>query len=253
MDLSVERLQAVLPARAMQFYPQTASTNDLAREWLLDGAARPGSVGIADEQTKGRGRLGRGWDAPPGTALMLSYLLRPEVDELSFVGMMGALAVVETAEGMGAHAAIKWPNDVQIDGRKLCGVLPEAEWQGDHLRGVVLGIGLNVRVDFSGTPFADTAISLESVIGAVDRVDVLTRLLERLDYWSARLASDDLFEAWRGRLGMLQRMVSVVGANGRLTGVAEAVDRRGALLVRDDQGVLHRVIAGDIALGEGEV
>ncbi|MFN8447264.1 MAG: hypothetical protein U0521_01350 [Anaerolineae bacterium] len=106
-------------------------------------------------------------------------------------------------------------NDVQIDGRKLCGVLPEAAWQGETLVGAVLGIGINVRVDFSTTPLAATAISLEDAVGAVDRLDLLLRLLHRLDDWSARLASDALFERWRERLVMLGRRVTVAGAMGR--------------------------------------
>ena len=88
---------------------------------------------------------------------------------------------------MARSAGIKWPNDVQIDGRKLCGVLPEAAWQDARLLGVALGIGLNVRVDFAATPFADRAVSLETMVGAVDRVDLLVRLLERLDYWTREL------------------------------------------------------------------
>ena len=244
MDLTTERLQKALKSRAFEFYPQIDSSNNRALEWLAAGAPS-GSLVIADEQTRGRGRMGRVWTAPPDTALMFSYLLHTTSDALTFVGMMGALAVCEAVDALGVHAGIKWPNDVQIDGRKLCGVLPEAAWQGERLIGVVLGIGVNVRIDFAETPFAVTAISLQDKIGEVDRVDLLLCVLARLDHWSARLASDDLFEAWRARLVMLGRQVSV----GDVTGVAEAVDRQGGLLIRDDAGMLRRVIAGDIALG----
>ncbi len=156
----MDRLESALKPRSYEYYPQIGSTNDRAMAWLREGAAA-GSVVIADEQTAGRGRMGRAWYAPPGTALMLSYLLRPNPDDLTYVGMMGALAVCETVEALGAHPGIKWPNDVQIDGRKLCGVLPEASWQDETLIGAVLGIGLNLRIDFRETAFAKTAISLE--------------------------------------------------------------------------------------------
>ncbi len=252
-DFSLERLQQALKGRSFQFYPQIDSSNERALSWLSDGAPS-GSLVIADEQTRGRGRMGRVWYAPPNTALMLSYMLHPIPDELTYVGMMGALAVCEAVETLGAKASglqagIKWPNDVQIDGRKLCGVLPEAAWQGDDLRGVVLGMGLNVRIDFTGTLFENTAISLETAVGTVDRVELLLRLLERLDDWALRLSSDDLFEAWQARLIMLGKQVSIANANGRVEGIAETVDRQGALLVRDHAGTLQRVIAGDIALG----
>jgi BirA family transcriptional regulator, biotin operon repressor / biotin---[acetyl-CoA-carboxylase] ligase len=244
MDLSRERLQAALGQRAFDYYPQIGSTNDRALAWLTEGASA-GSIVIADEQTQGRGRMGRAWYAPPGTALMLSYLLRPAPNDLAFVGMMGALAVCETVESFGAQVGIKWPNDVQIDGRKLCGILPEASWQDGRLMGALMGIGLNVRIDFSGTLFEQSAVSLETAVGQVDRVEVLVRLLERLDYWSVRLASDALFDAWRDRLVMLGRRVAI----NDISGLAESVDRQGALLVRDDGGTLRWVIAGDISLG----
>ena len=249
MAFSAERLQSVLGKRRFKFYEAVGSTNDVALAWLTEGAPA-GSVVVADEQTRGRGRLGRTWFAPPGTALMFTYLLRPSVESVTYVGMMGALAVCEVVESYGVRSCgIKWPNDVQIEGRKLCGILPEAAWQSDELIGVALGIGLNASVDFLQTPFSDTAISLEAVTGQVDRADVLMRLLERLDYWSARMDSQALFEGWRDRLVMLGRHVSIHNAAGEAEGIAESVDRQGALLVREANGALTRVVAGDIALG----
>ena len=247
-DLTTERLQDALKGRSFQFFPQIDSSNERALSWLSDGAPS-GSVVIADEQTRGRGRMGRVWYAPPNTALMFSYVLRPTANELTYIGMMGALVICEAVESFGARAGIKWPNDVQISERKLCGVLPEASWQGDQLRGVVLGIGLNVRIDFTSTSFENTAISLETVVGKIDRLALLLRLLERLDDWASRLSSDALFEAWQARLNMLGKPVSISNPNVAVQGIAEAVDRQGALLVRDQSGMLQRVIAGDIALG----
>ncbi len=248
-ELTGERLQTALAPRAIHYYQQTGSTNDHAMAWLEEGAPVGGSIVITDEQSHGRGRLGRGWYAPAGTALTFSYILRPPSNMLTYVGMMGALVVCELVETFNVKAGIKWPNDVQIDGRKLCGVLPEACWRGAELRGAVLGIGMNVRVDFAGTEYEDTAISLETVSGSLDRLVLLEHLLERLDYWSLRLNSEALYEGWRSRLAMLGRRVSISRIDGQVEGVAEAVDRNGALLIRSDSGTLHRMIAGDIALG----
>ncbi len=247
--LSTERLHQALTGRPFRYYESLSSSNDSAMRWLNEGASA-GSIIVANEQTQGRGRLGRTWYAPPGTALMFSYLLRPQVEELPYIGMMGALAVAETLKSLGVAACgIKWPNDVQIDGRKVSGVLPEATWQSNKLLGVVLGIGINVRIDFTGTAFTQTAVSLESVISSVDRVDLLRRIVTRLDDWSSRLSSDELFEQWRDSMLMMGRRVSINHVTGTVDGIAEVVDRQGALLVRDSGGTLTRVIAGDIALG----
>jgi BirA family biotin operon repressor/biotin-[acetyl-CoA-carboxylase] ligase len=247
---TAERLNAELAPRAVRFYAEIGSTNDIGLEWLGEDAAE-GSIVAADEQTKGRGRLGRSWYAPPGTALMFSYLLRPLPAALARVGMLGALAVCESVERIGIHdVGIKWPNDVQIERRKLCGVLPEARWEGSDLIGVVLGIGINVRVDFASTALADSAISLETVLAKpLDRLELLKALVSRLDTWRSQLESDALFRAWRGRLNMLNQRIAIVNRGNVVHGFAEDVDSEGALLVRDANGVVQRVLAGDIALG----
>jgi BirA family biotin operon repressor/biotin-[acetyl-CoA-carboxylase] ligase len=250
MNFTEAGLKQALAPRPVNFFEQVGSTNDVGLEWLSTGAA-DGAVIVADEQTKGRGRLGRSWYAPSGTALMFTYLLRPSQDVLSRVGMLGALAVCETVGQLGApEVGIKWPNDVQIEGRKVCGVLPEARWDGNRLVGVALGVGVNVSIQFEDSPFALTATSLVTALGKpVDRVELLSRVLARLDFWRERLDSADLFQAWRGRLNMLQTPITVSNGVRPVQGTAEDVDAEGALLVREENGALQRVMAGDIALG----
>lgn len=245
-ELSAETIQQRLAPRAVRYYDRVDSTNDLALDWLRAGAPAGAAV-IADEQVKGRGRLGRTWHTPPGVALAVSVVLRPEPAHLPQIMMLGALAICDTVAASGvSNAGIKWPNDVQVNGRKICGVLPEAVWDGDSLLGVALGIGLNVRVNFAGTALEHTAASLEPVLGrAVNRLEVLAALLERVDFWYARLGSAALFDAWKSRLTMLGQAVTVNDLHGR----AEAVAMDGALLVRDSAGGLHRVLAGDVASG----
>jgi len=252
-DLSTERLASALGTRRHEFYAEITSTNDRAQV-LLNENAPNGTVIIADSQTRGRGRLGRVWLSPAGSSLMLSYLLRPPVTSIGHVGMIGALAVAETLDAMGIkEVGIKWPNDVQIGKRKVCGVLPEVVWQGDQLIGVILGIGINVRVDFTTSALAETAISLSNVIPQVDRLDLLLQLLHKLDIWSAAAGSTDVFAAWHSRLNMLNAPVNVVSITANtqeiLSGVAQEVTPEGALMIRTPDGGVHRVIAGDIALG----
>jgi BirA family biotin operon repressor/biotin-[acetyl-CoA-carboxylase] ligase len=249
MVYTPERLQTALSPRPVRYLPEVGSTNDVALGWLRQGAPA-GAVVVADAQVQGRGRLGRRWHAPAGTALIVSVVLKPPRAVLGRLTMVGAVAIAETIEALGAaEVDLKWPNDVRLHGRKVCGILPEAAWEGDDLLGAVLGMGLNVRVDFTGSELADSATSLEPALGrTVDRVDLLARLLERVDDWQTRADSAALFEAWKRRLSTIGQVVTVSGAG--VHGIAEGVDDQGALLVRTGRGDVQRVVAGDIQLGE---
>lgn len=229
--------------RPFQYHDSVGSTNDLARDWLQAGAP-VGAVVIADEQRTGRGRMGRQWQTPPGQAIAMSVVLKPPAEFASRVSLMAALCIAEVCEALNiTDVGIKWPNDVQIQGRKLSGVLPEAVWQDDKLLGVVLGMGINVRVDFDDMLRA-SAINLEAAYGApLDRVTVIQAVLTRLDHWSAQIASATLVQAWKTRLVTLGQQVTI----GAIRGLAVDVDADGALIVQTADGAQQRVVAGDIA------
>lgn len=249
MELNHERLARLLTPRQFRYFQRVDSTQDLAREWL-QGGAPAGAVVIADEQIKGRGRHGRDWVTPPGSALALSVILRPAVEALPQVTMLGALAIAGMLDKLGADdVSIKWPNDVQLNGRKVCGVLPEAVWNGSSLQGVILGMGVNVRVDFSGTPLADTAISIEPALRrTMNRAELLALLLGQVDLWAEQLGQTALFAAWKARLATLGQEVTISQEAGNaLRGIAQAVDSQGALLLRDERGEVHRILAGDVS------
>lgn len=250
MTLTQERIDKLLQPRPVRFYPQADSTNDIALAWLREGAPGGAAV-IADEQLKGRGRKGRTWHTPPGVALAVSVIVQPPQAALYQVSMLGAVVICELAESLGlADVAIKWPNDVQVGGRKISGVLPEVAWEGERLLGVVLGMGVNVRVDFSGTELAERATSIETALGkAADRAELLRYLLARVDHWAARFGSVALVDAWKQRINTIGQVVSISTETGTIHGAAQAVDAHGALLVRDDDGKIQRIMAGDIALG----
>jgi BirA family biotin operon repressor/biotin-[acetyl-CoA-carboxylase] ligase len=254
MSLIADDVYAALAPRNVRFYEQVDSTNDLALEWLRQGASA-GSVVAANEQVKGRGRLGRTWYSPPDCALILSVIFRPAGQQLTQMTMLGAVAVSDLLEHLGAKdIAIKWPNDVLLDGRKVCGILPEAVWTGNRVEGVVLGIGVNVRIDFSGTELADWAISIETALGQpVDRLASLVFLLNRLDERATQLGTDTLYNAWRARLVTIGQHASIGDTENPIHGFVEDVDETGALLLRDEEGVLHRLVAGDIAMKDRSV
>ena len=258
--LTPEALRAALGARPFRFFEQVSSTQDIARDWALaDPPAPEGAVVIAETQTAGRGRQGRPWHSPPGAALLVSTIYRPALapEHLQRMTMAAGLALSDVLRPLlEAAFALKWPNDGLIRGKKVCGVLSEAIWLGDRLAAVVVGIGLNVRVDFAGTDLAARATSLETELGyTLNRIALLAALLARLDHWAARVSEADLVEAWRARLGTLgQRVivypVGVQESTPLFTGVAEGVDDAGALLVRLDTGEVRRVLAGDVMLAE---
>ena len=243
MTLSHDRLAKTLPA-PFRYYERIGSTNDVALDWL-EHDAPVGALVIADEQSAGRGRRGRSWQTPPGAALALSVILRPGARWLSRVNMLGGLAVCELAENLGCEdVSIKWPNDVQIAGKKVSGILCEAAWSGERLCGAVLGIGINVRTDFQGTALEATATSLESAIGArLDRSQLAGDLTDRILHWQRRIETDALFGSWRSRLNVLGQWVNVDGVAGK----ALDVTADGALLVVDDRGERHTVHVGELA------
>ena len=248
MTLSCERLKKRL-ARPFKYFDSLDSTNDEAKTWLLNGAPEL-SVVIADEQTRGRGRHGRIWHTPPGVALAVSIILRTPAGWLPRVNMIGALSVYDLAQQVGcSDIGIKWPNDVLLSGRKVSGILGESIWARGELRGVVLGIGVNVRMDFQGTELEKMAISLEDITGQpLDRSDLVAALAERVAYWNGRIDKDDVFSTWRRRLHTLNTRVAI----GSLRGLALDVTADGELLIQDDFRTVRRVAAGELTHRHGE-
>lgn len=237
-------LTQALGTRPFRFFPSISSTQNEALIWLK-GNAPQGAVVIADEQTAGRGRMGRTWHTPAGVALAMSVILRPSPQGAKQVFMAGAVAVAEMLEELGiSHVSLKWANDVRINGKKVCGVLPEAVWEGDKLQGVVLGIGVNVRVNFGNSDLAQTATNIETALGkSCDRAELIAKIVSQLDNWIPHLGSDTLYQAWRSRLDTLGTTVTVEG----ITGIAHDVTPDGALIIRRADGTDHMVIAGDIS------
>jgi BirA family biotin operon repressor/biotin-[acetyl-CoA-carboxylase] ligase len=248
-DFSQTLLEQVLLPRRVRYMPVTGSTNDDAVAWLRD-APPQGSIVIADEQHGGRGRLGRPWYAPAGSALLLSIIAYPPVEYLTRLTMVGSLAVVDLLESYEiAKVGIKWPNDVRVDTRKICGVLPEASWEGGRFCGAVLGIGLNVNIPFILTQYAETAVSISDALGEpVDRLETLSRLVQRLDFWLANIHTPMIFETWRARLVTLGTWVTVQTPTGIRSGMAEDVSADGGLLLRKADGALEQIRAGEIGV-----
>jgi len=236
---------------------RTGSTNDVAKDLAQEGAP-DGTVVVADEQTAGRGRMDRRWIAPPETSILCSILFRPDLalEEANRVTMLTALAAADAIEEVTALVpSLKWPNDLIVYNpngwRKLAGLLTESGVDEGRLSFVVVGIGINVNVSESVLPnLAPDATSLQAETGhPQDRIPLLVALLEGVERrYEALWRGVNPHEEWGARLETLGKRVCVPTAEGTLTGVAEAVDETGALILRTDDGSCHRLLAGDVTL-----
>lgn len=215
---------------------ETASTNDRARELAASGAPH-GTLVTAAAQTAGRGRQGRRWSAPPGQALLMSLVLREAHPLLQLA------AAVAVAEVCGPRAWVKWPNDVQLDGRKVAGILAEGRPQEGW---AVLGIGMNVAVRPEELPEDVRGVAATLGLPATDVPRVLREVLDALEAALA-LPRSALLDAWRER--DVLRGHEVAWSAGR--GVAEGIDDAGRLLVTTPDGRVAALDAGEVHLRSG--
>ncbi|MHB1356884.1 MAG: biotin--[acetyl-CoA-carboxylase] ligase [Anaerolineae bacterium] len=246
-------LTTALLGRTMYVYPTIDSTNARALE-LAQAGAPDGTLVLANVQTAGRGRLGRQWLAPPGSSLLLSLVFRPNLEprQMQRLAMITSLAACQAIDKItGLTVRIKWPNDLQISGRKVGGMLCEAGMKGQHLAFVVVGLGINVNLtpaDLGELMTPATSLSHELKL-EVERLPLLCALLENLDVAYQRLCSGwQPHEDWRDHLATLGQEVRVGLPGQVITGLAEDVDADGALLVRQSDGSLMTTLAGDVTL-----
>ena len=270
-DLSAEAITAALTTRRLGrpvlYFPRIGSTNDVAHE---RAAGRRGR-GPAGDRRRADGRPGAARPALVGAAGQQPVdvaLLRPALppDQAGQLTMCLGLAAVEAIEAVtGLRPALKWPNDLLLEDRKLGGMLTELRLDGERLAYAVLGLGVNVNVTFDegrrtkdednssfvigpSSDLADTAISLSMVLGReVDRMALLAALLARCEAWYERaLAGESPHAAWAARLDTVGRRVTVATTTGSVAGMAVGVTPEGALLVRDDDAAEHVIWSGDV-------
>jgi BirA family biotin operon repressor/biotin-[acetyl-CoA-carboxylase] ligase len=219
---------------------------DAARREARGGAAA-GTVIIAGEQTAGRGRLKREWISPPGNVAM-SIILYPDIANLPYLIMIASLAAVHAIENIGGlKAQVKWPNDILIDGKKVCGILIENEMKGNRPAFSIIGIGINTDLKVNDHPeISATAASLH----VKDlRSGIIRSLLTELERLFLILPDGQLiYEAWRDKLATLGKKVRASSGNQVIEGIAESVDESGALIIRGADGAVTKVVAGDVTL-----
>jgi BirA family biotin operon repressor/biotin-[acetyl-CoA-carboxylase] ligase len=231
-------------------YPSLPSTNDVAKQKARQGA-KEGTVIVAEEQTAGRGRIKRRWLSPRGS-IALSMILYPPLAYLPSLIMVASLAVARSIEQVtNLKAKIKWPNDVLVNDKKICGILVESDVRGNKVDYAVIGIGLNVNLKLSEFPqIAPMATSLSRELGReVSRREVIRSLLAEAEkLYLALAAGDSVFKEWRDNLVTLGQKVRVSSGAVTYRGIAESVAADGSLLLRQPDGSLLKIVAGDVTL-----
>lgn len=265
MHDNFENLAGALPVICSEISHLEVTTSTMDVAWdLASNGAPDGTVVIADHQSAGRGRHDRTWVSKPAQDILCSVVLRPRVSLAGELLMLAALSVADVAKDFGLDAGIKWPNDVQISGKKLAGVIAESK-TGPNPSGdvsvpderitAVIGIGLNVNFDpASEKEAAPESTSLATALGReVDRRHVFEALMRKLDnHYSSITAGGSIVPAWRERLTTLGREVAIAsgkqGEPANLKGLAHDVDSIGRLIVRDENGRDWPVSAGEVTV-----
>lgn len=256
-SLSPETWLPLLSTRTLgrgevQVLQETTSTNTILKQMALAGAPA-GSLCLCETQTAGKGRLGRSWHSPAGQGLWLSVLLRPRLKpaDAPFVTLCTAMAMASAVQkATSLDVQIKWPNDLVLAGKKLCGVLLEIGFAGDGIDYIIVGTGLNVRTGAYPADLAHQATSIEDHVSPPLRGQLLAHYLLALEHTITRLETDGfaaLADDYRANSCTLGSAVHVSGSVD-FTGIAEAIDETGALLVRDETGEMRRVLAGDVSV-----
>lgn len=256
IDAITADLHTYVFGRKMFVLDTIASTNEFAKS-LNPEEGPHGTVVTAEEQLSGKGRLGRRWESQRSKNLLFSILLRPDEAEslkaplIPFAAAVAASEAIELATGL--QVECKWPNDLLIGKKKVCGMLLESSMMGFRIEKIALGIGVNVNQDDFPAALLPHATSLLIEGGApVDRSRLLQHMLASLEMQYARLLNEPvelMLNAWKKRSAMFGTRITVREAQGAIEGVAEELATDGSLLIRLDDGTLHTVRAGDVSLG----
>jgi len=239
------------------FQQELESTNVTAGQLAAAGAVH-GTVVTADKQTGGRGRRGRTWESPAGKNIYFSLVLRPdfEPEKASMLTLLMAHSVAEAIEDItraGTAAGIKWPNDILIHGKKVCGILTEMRVEKGKIQHVIIGVGINVKLQNFTGELVEKASSLEDTCGkTVDRPILLKKILKifEKDYRLFEKAGNltPFIQTYQSRLLNMDAQVKVLDPKEAFEGIARGISETGELLVEKTDGSMCRVYAGEVSV-----
>jgi BirA family biotin operon repressor/biotin-[acetyl-CoA-carboxylase] ligase len=242
--------------RDIRVFQETTSTNDIIEKLARDGV-KEGAVVFAESQTKGRGRLGRTWMSPAKKGLWLSVLLRPDLrpQQTTQLTVAAATALARAIRiETGIQPEIKWPNDILIRRRKVAGILTELNAELDHVKYIILGIGVTVNLSATEFPAGLRTIATSLKIEAeksISRPSLAVEILRQLDHDYRRIQDGEfaaVADEWEEQCTTLGQNVTIRIGNRTIRGRAESLSSEGALLVRTEHGHLEPIIGGDVTL-----
>ena len=243
-------LKTTIIGKEIKYFEETESTNIIARE--MAGPADEGTVVIAESQTGGRGRLGRKWISPTG-GIWLSIIIKPKIQP-SFaprITFLAGVSVAKTIRSYDIRAKIKWPNDVLIEGKKVCGILTEVGAEMDMIDYCIVGIGFDTNVDTESFPdeIRNGSTSLKKELGhEIDRVEFVQKLLlefEALYFVFQKEGFPPVLEEWRNMSATIGEWVKITTQTRTIYGEAIGVDSEGALILETGEGKLEKIVAGN--------
>lgn len=264
-----EHLQTKWAGKKIVYKASTVSTNDDAKRLAIEGAEH-GTLVVADTQSGGKGRRGRIWQSPPGTTISMSLICRPEfsIDKASMLTLLMGLSVAEAVtELTGLQSEIKWPNDVVVNGKKVCGILTELGAMNGRIEYIVIGVGINVNNGINmldaeqarerrdlifGEELMNTATGLwlETAV-EYSREKVMAACLEKFEFYYEKFVRDldlrAMIEAYNGMLAGKGDIVRVLDPQGEYTGISKGIDTSGNLLV-EVNGAVQKVYAGEVSV-----
>ena len=243
-------LQTKVIGKEIKYFKETESTNIIARE--IADSVEEGTLVIAESQTAGRGRLGRKWISPEG-GIWLSIILKPKMQPqyASRITLLAGVCVAKTIRGFGLPAKIKWPNDVLINGKKVCGILTEIGAEVDLIDYLIVGIGIDANVDTESFPeeIRDSSTSLKKETGKeINRVDFVRKLLEEFELLYLKFQKEGftkILEEWRNMSATIGEWVKISTQTHTIYGEAIGVDNEGALILETSDGQLEKILAGN--------
>lgn len=250
-----KKLKTDFIGQKIHYFAEVTSTNDVAKE-LATLEAAEGTVVVAEVQTCGRGRLGRGWLSPKG-GIWFSLILRPQVKakDVFKITFLTAVAVAKTIRKLlKLNVEIEWPNDVLVNGKKVCGILTETNVRGESVDSVIVGVGINANIGINFFPEylkKNVTTLAAEVSGEVDQEKFLHALLEELeDYYKMFKENkfDPILEEWKRLNRLFGANVEVVSFKEKIMGQAVNVDQNGALIIRLSDGTTRKVFSGDVTL-----
>jgi BirA family transcriptional regulator, biotin operon repressor / biotin---[acetyl-CoA-carboxylase] ligase len=245
--------RARLLGREILWFKEVSSTNEIARR--LAPEKEEGTVILAETQIDGRGRMARMWHSPAG-GVWMSLILKPKIQlyDIHKINMVVDLGIVRALEGLyGLKAGIKWPNDLLLGEKKVCGILTEIAAEVDQLQYAIVGVGINANVDIDSYLPELNATSLCREIGSrVSRPELVGKILEEIEQSYLKMSSPEIYREWCDRSATIGKQVKVISRSGEIRGKAASLSPDGALCLELSDGKLQRVLAGDcVHLREG--